>query len=90
MPFIHFSRQEKIAGQFKFADDFLVDRDVFVNTYLNETAVKIANDVFIQTRINTPFLNRDAIRQKIRQVFLSTYFNKYDVEIFLFDSSVSH
>ena len=83
----HFSRQEKIASQFKFADDFLIDRDVFGEYLLNETALKIANDIFIQTRVSTPFLNRDAIRQKIRQVFLPTYFNKYDVEIFLFDSS---
>ena len=83
----YFSRQEKIASQFKFADDFLIDRDVFGEFLLNETAIKIANDIFIQIRINTPFLNRDAIRQKIRQVFLPTYFNKYDVEIFLFDSS---
>lgn len=83
----HFSRQEKIASQFKFADDFLIDRDVFGEYLLNETALKIASDIFIQTRINTPFLNRDAIRQKIRQVFLPTYFNRYDVEIFLFNSS---
>ncbi len=83
----HFSRQETINSQFKFADDFLIDRDVFGEFLLNETAMKISNDVFIQFRINTPFLNRDAIRQKIRQVFLPTYFNKYDVEIFLFNSS---
>ncbi len=83
----YFSRQEKINNQFKFADDFLIDRDIFGEYLLHETAIKIANDVFIQTRINTPFLNRDAIRQKIRQVFLPTYFNKYDVEIFLFGST---
>jgi len=83
----YFSRQEKIDSQFKFADNFLIDRDIFGEYLLHETALKIAKDVFIQTRINTPFLNRDAIRQKIRQIFLPTYFNKYDVEIFLFGSS---
>jgi signal transduction histidine kinase len=83
----YFSLQDKINSQFKFADNFLIDRDIFGEYLLHETALKIANDAFIQTRINTPFLNRDAIRQKIRQVFLPTYFNKYDVEIFLFGST---
>jgi len=83
----YYSRQEKINNQFKFANDFLIDRDVFGEYLLHETAVKIADDAFIQTRINTPFLNRDAIRQKIRQVFLPTYFNKYEVEIFLFGAA---
>ena len=83
----HFGREEKIHSQFKFANDFLIDRDVFGEYLLRETALKIASDAFIQTRINTPFLNRDAIRQKIRQVFLPTYFNKYEVEIFLFGAA---
>ncbi|MDH4089627.1 MAG: ATP-binding protein [Cyclobacteriaceae bacterium] len=83
----YFSRQEKINNQFKFADDFLVNRDIFGEYLLHETAIKIENDAFIQSRLSTPFLNRDAIRQKIRQVFLPSYFNKYDVEIFLFGST---
>jgi signal transduction histidine kinase len=79
-----FSMQERIDNQFRFADNFLIDRDIFGEYLLRETANKIAGDAFIQTRINIPFLSRDAIRQKIRQVFLPSYFNKYDVEISLF------
>ena len=83
----YFSKQEKIDRQFRFADNFLVDRDIFGEYLLNEMAIKVSRDAFIQARINTPFLNRDAIRQKIRQVFMPSYFNKYDVEIFLFSAS---
>ncbi len=83
----YFSRQEKIESQFRFADNFLIDRDIFGEYLLDATAKKVESDAFIQTRINTPFLNRDAIRQKIRQVFLPSYFNKYDIDIFLFGSS---
>lgn len=79
-----FSMQERVDNQFRFADNFLIDRDIFGEYLLRETANKIAKDVFIQTRINIPFLSRDAIRQKIRQVFLPSYFNKYDVDISLF------
>lgn len=79
-----FGRQERVDNQFRFADNFLIDRDIFGEYLLHETGQKIAEDVFIQMRINNPFLSRDAIRQKIRKVFLPTYFNKYDVEIWLF------
>lgn len=79
-----YGRQERIDNLFRFADNFLIDRDVFGEYLLRETGQRIAGDVFIQTRINNPLLSRDAIRQKIRKVFLPTYFNKYDVEIWLF------
>lgn len=83
----HFGKKTRFNNQFRFANDFLIDRDIFGEFLLQETARKISNDAFIQTRIASPFLNRDAIRQKIRQVFLPGYFNKYDVEIFLFGAS---
>lgn len=82
-----FSQKEKIASQFRFASTFLIDRDIFGEYLLHEASLKIANDAFTQARIVTPFLGTEAIAQKIRQVFLPSYFNKYDVEIFIFNSS---
>lgn len=83
----HFSKKEKIESQFRFASNFLIDRDIFGEYLLHEASQKIANDAFTQARIVTPFLGTEAIGQKIRQVFLPTYFNKYDVEIFIFNAS---
>jgi two-component system nitrogen regulation sensor histidine kinase NtrY len=83
----HFGKLEKISNEFRFASDFLIDRDDFGEYLLQEIGAKIARDAFIQTRLSSPFLSRDVIRQKIRQVFLPGYFNKYDVEIFLFNAS---
>jgi two-component system nitrogen regulation sensor histidine kinase NtrY len=82
----HFSDREKIENQFRFANNFLIDRDYFGEYLLHEAAVKIANDAFTQTRITSPFLGKDAIGQKIRQFLLPSYFNKYDVEIFIFNA----
>ena len=81
-----FTQKEKIDAQFRFASTFLVDRDIFAEYLLNEAGGKIANDAFTQTRIMSPFLGKEPIRQKIRQVFLPSYFNKYDVRIFIFNS----
>jgi two-component system, NtrC family, nitrogen regulation sensor histidine kinase NtrY len=82
----HFTAKEKAENQFRFASNFLIDRDIFAEYLLNESSRKIASDVFIQSRITSPFLGKDAIRQKIRQVYLPTYFNKYDVAIRMFNS----
>jgi two-component system nitrogen regulation sensor histidine kinase NtrY len=82
----HFTHKEKIDNQFRFASNFLIDRDIFGEYLLHEASQKIAHDVFTQTRLASPFLGKEAIRQKIRQVFLSNYFNKYDVDIFIFNS----
>lgn len=80
----HFTRKEKIESQFRFANNFLIDRDYFAEYLLHEVGHKVSNDMFIQSRISSPFLSKDAIRQKVRQVFVPSYFNKYDVEVLLF------
>jgi len=82
-----YNSAEMTEEQFRFANNFLIDRDNFGEYLLHETAHRIADDAFVQTRIVSPFLNRDAIRQKIRQVFLPGYFSRYDVDISIFDAS---
>jgi len=82
----YFSHREKLENNFAFASDFLVDRDVFAEYLLHETSDRISHDAFIQARISGPFLGKESIRQKIRQVYLPNYFNKYDVDIVIFNS----
>jgi signal transduction histidine kinase len=82
----HFTQKEKIQNQFRFASTFLIDRDIFAEFLLNEVSKKVAGDAFIQTRVTSPFLGKEPVRQKIRQLFLPSYFNKYDVQIYIFNS----
>lgn len=82
----HFTFREKIDSQFRFASTFLIDRDIFAEYLLSEASKKISNDAFIQQRIMSPFLGKEPVRQKIRQLFLPSYFNKYDVQIYIFNS----
>ncbi|HEX5168130.1 MAG TPA: HAMP domain-containing sensor histidine kinase [Cyclobacteriaceae bacterium] len=80
----HFTRKEKEENQFRFAHNFIIDRDYFAEYLLHEVGHKISSDIFIQSRISSPFLSKEAIRQKVRQVFVPSYFNKYDVDVLLF------
>lgn len=79
--------EERAENQFRFANNFLIDRDYFGEYLLHESAQKIKDDLFIQKRMSSPFLGKDVIRQKVRQIFLPGYFNKYDIRILLFNSS---
>ncbi|HET9485979.1 MAG TPA: ATP-binding protein [Chryseosolibacter sp.] len=81
-----FTQKEKVENQFRFASTFLIDRDIFAEYLLNEASEDIASDAFIQTRLMSPFLGKEPVRQKIRQLFLPSYFNKYDIQIFIFNS----
>lgn len=83
----YFNKQDRIENLFRFAHNFLVERDDFGEYLLADMATKVSQDVFIQTRIHTPFFDKEVVRQKIRQFFLPGYFNKYDVEIMLFNGA---
>lgn len=83
----HFNAARGVQAKVRFANTFLIERDDFGEFLLNEIVQKIGNDIFIQTRLSGPFLNKEAARQKIRQVFIPGYFNKYNVEIVFFSSS---
>ncbi len=82
----YFSEREKTENQFRFATNFLIDRDNFGEYLLHETSLKVQRDGFIKLRMSSPFFSKDAVRQKIRLYFLPSYFNKYDVEILLYNS----
>lgn len=76
---------ERTAGfQYRFGLNFLVERDVLGEYLLDEAVTRIVNDPFIQSGIGSPFVSKSTLRQKIRQVHLSSYFNRYDVQIHLF------
>lgn len=79
------SQERRVSAQFRFANDFLVDRDYLAEYLLDEAVHRIATDPFIQSRISSPFLGKGPVRQKIKQVFLSSYFDKYDVSVHIFN-----
>ncbi len=83
----YFNQLEKVENEFRFAENFLIDRDYLGESLLQEVAHQVASDIFIQTRLASPFLGKDAVRQKVRQVFIPNYFNKYDDEIYFFNAA---
>jgi hypothetical protein len=82
-----FVQERRAESQLKFASNYLIGRDVLGEYLLNESAKRIGNDAFIQSRLNNPFLTKSAIRQKIKQVYLNSYFDRYEAQIYLYNTA---
>ncbi|MCK6617728.1 MAG: HAMP domain-containing histidine kinase [Cyclobacteriaceae bacterium] len=82
-----FGTKDQVRSQMQFAADFLLERDNFGEYLLAEASKKIETDAFMQARLSGPFSSKEAVKQKIRQVFLPGYFNKYVIDIKLFSGN---
>jgi signal transduction histidine kinase len=83
----HFVEEKRAESQLKFASNYLIGRDVLGEYLLNESTKRIRQDAFIQNRLNNPFLTKSAIRQKIKQIYLNSYFDRYEAQIYLYNSN---
>ncbi len=71
----------------KFANQILIDNDVLGEFLLAEAADKIKQDAFILNRFMINFSSKDIIKEKVKRFYLSSYFDKYDVAVYLFNSN---
>ena len=76
----------------KFANQLLVDNDVLGELLLAEAQDRIEDDMFIKRRLSSPLTSLfgqgngyEVIRQKIERIYLSDYFDRYDIKVYLYD-----
>lgn len=81
----HYEKDTLVAKQ-KFGNRLLIKNDILGELYLNEIIGEIEQDRYIRSRLLSQVLSRQNIREKIKRQFLSSYFKKYDINIFLFDN----
>ena len=79
-------RQKNLEERKDFANRVLLNEDPQAEFLLAEAAKQIKQDIFIQNRILSPFGSKDVITQKIKRVYLGNYFDKFDVDVYLFNS----
>ncbi len=70
----------------EFASKLLVENDKLAEFLLHDVSKKIKEDAMIQTRMMA-FSANDLIVQKIKKYYLSDYFEKYDVNVLLFNGN---
>ncbi len=76
-----FHTERMVQDQFRYAKDFLTERDVLAEYLLDRAARRIAADPFIQTRMASPFFSRNSVIDKIRRVHINRYFDRYELTI---------
>jgi signal transduction histidine kinase len=81
-----FESQKKVADSQGLIKKKLSQTDPFGEFLLSTALSELASDPFIIARMGSPFLSKNAIATKIRQVFLNSYLNKYEQTIVLFDA----
>ncbi len=69
----------------KFANSLLIENDIQGEFQLSSIMAAIRSDIFIQSRMMSPFLAKDLVEQRIKRLYLTSYFDKYDVQIEAFD-----
>ncbi len=78
-------RQNRLLLKERFATVILTEHDLIGEYLLSETVKKIKEDPFIKSRFFSPLFSKEGIEQKIRRLYLTRYFDKYDASVLLFN-----
>jgi len=81
-----FETQKKISSLNSILSKKLAQSDQFAEFLLSTALTDLSSDQFIRTRFSSPFLSKETVISKIRQVFLNSYLNKYEQKITLYDN----
>lgn len=81
-----FETQSKIRSTKNIIEKKLSQSDPFAEFLLSSSLSDLSSDQFIIARMASPFLSKNTVVSKIKQIFLNSYLNKYDQSIDLFDA----
>ncbi len=80
-----FNQEKKIESQFKFGNNYLVDQDILAEFLLHESAIAIAKDKDIKIGLVGEEISLKLIQKRIEQLYLNSYFERYEVSIAVFN-----
>ncbi|GHN03169.1 hypothetical protein WSM22_46580 [Cytophagales bacterium WSM2-2] len=83
-----FSEERKLKSMLRTAAA-LISNDVLGEYLLEQAGRKVSNDLFLVASIESPLLSKNQARQKVRQVYLSDYFDRYSITINLYHADGS-
>ncbi|MCF6361521.1 MAG: ATP-binding protein [Cyclobacteriaceae bacterium] len=81
-----FESKKKVIELNSVLEKKLARSDEFAEFLLSTALSDLSSDQFIRNRFASPFLSKESIISKIKQVFLNSYLNKYDQKVILYDT----
>jgi len=82
----HFDQSRDLENKSKYANLLLIENDPIGEYSLSQVVERIKQDTILQQSFDTIPIDDDFIRRKVKRDFITRYFDKYDLEIRLFDS----
>lgn len=80
-----YTRSSTDYNKSRLANQLLIESNFFTEMQLAEISEKIKDDIFIQSRINSPYGSKLIIEKKIRSVYLNNL-DKFDIQVYAFNS----
>ncbi len=75
----------ELEAKQRFSNKLVFEKDILGEYYLNTIVNDFRTDNLIAERIQGGIFARQNVREKIRRQFVSSYFDKYELEILLFN-----
>lgn len=79
-----YERKERNQRVF-FATKLGAERDYVAEYMFTDIAKRISQDVFIRNFLTNPVISKKQVFDRLNALYLSGYFNKYDLQLFAFD-----
>ena len=80
-----YHQQNRQLVKERFANQLLTQHDPVGEYLLSEAAEEIQDDPFIRSRFFSPLFSKEGTVQKVKQQYLTRYFDKYEVRVLLFN-----
>ncbi|MDB5281265.1 MAG: histidine kinase, partial [Bacteroidota bacterium] len=68
-----------------FASRLVTERDFIAEYMFDDVGQRISNDAFIMNFFDNPVVSKKEINARLSSLYLSGYFNKYDVKVYAYD-----
>ncbi len=82
----YLEKNRQISDKQRFANQLLLEGDNLAEFLLFEASGKIERDPYIRNSLFSPFASKEDVEEKILRIFLNRYFDKFDIDVLLFDA----
>jgi two-component system nitrogen regulation sensor histidine kinase NtrY len=83
-----FEENRTIGNKYKYANTLLIENDLLGEYYLNEMTKKAQKDISIQNKFKDgSAASMEWVEKKMRRMYFNPYFDKYNINILLFDKN---
>ncbi|GGF18519.1 sensor histidine kinase [Echinicola rosea] len=79
--------KREIHEKERLANQVLREKDVMAEFLLSDVMQRVKEDLFIKNRMTNPSLSKEPVEQKIRKIYISNYFDQYELNIMIFNPS---